>query len=196
MNQRAHWVTSSLNPLKIAVLAVLVAASGCATAPADEAQGGAETTVTSTKVVGFLTDNITHETTADTRTIAVATDVVWGVLGGVYEQLGIPVTTTDPMTMTVGNLGYEARRIDGVRMNAYVDCGNSPAGPVANQYAVTLSVMTKLAKVGESRTEVSTVVDASAKSRAMAGYPVQCTTREKLEELIIKKVGEALGTES
>ena len=91
--------------------------------------------------------------------------------GGVYEQLGIPVTTTDPMTMTVGNLGYEARRIDGVRMNAYVDCGNSPAGPVANQYAVTLSVMTKLAKVGESRTEVSTVVDASAKSRSMAGYP-------------------------
>lgn len=146
-------------------------------------------------VEGFGQEILRRDRLAETKTIAVSTDLVWGVLGGVYEQIGIPVTAVDSETMTVGNLGYEARRIDGSRMNTYVDCGTNFGGPLANTYEVTLSVVTKLAKVDERHTEVSTTVDANAKPRTVAGYPVQCTTRQKLEELIIKKVAEVLGLE-
>ena len=194
MNQRARFDTFALNPLKIAALAFLVGSAACASAPPDEISIQ-ETTMETASVEGFGQEVIRRDRLAETKTIAVSTDLVWGVLGGVYERIGIPVTAVDSKTLTVGNLGYEARRIDGSRMNTYVDCGTNFGGPLANTYEVTLSVVTKLAKVDERHTEVSTTVDASAKPRTVAGYPVQCTTRQKLEELIIKKVAEVLGLE-
>lgn len=195
MNQRARFDTSTLNPLKIASLAVLIGAAGCASAPPDEVPLIQETTMETATVEGFGQEIIRRDRLAETKTIAVSTDLVWGVLGGVYERIGIPVTAVDSKTLTVGNLGFEARRIDGSRMNTYLDCGTNLGGPIANTYEVTLSVVTTLTKVDERHTELSTTVDGNAKPRTVAGYPVQCTTRQKLEELIIKKVAEVLGLE-
>lgn len=195
MTQRARFVTSTLNPLQISALAVLIAAAGCASGPTDEVENLPEMTMETTTIEGLGREILSRDRLAEKQTIAVATNLVWGVLGGVYEQIGIPVTEVDSEKMLVGNRGYEARRIDGVRMNTYVDCGTNFGGPLANNYEVTLSVMTTLAKVDERHTEVSTTVSASAKPRTNAGYPVECSTRQKLEPLIIKKVAEALGLE-
>ena len=196
MNQRACFVTSNLNPFNIAALAVLVAATGCATVPPDQQLVIPESTIGTTTVEGVGREIIGRDRLAEKKTIAVAADLVWGVLGGVYEQIGIPVTSVDSPNMMVGNLGFEARRIDGTRMNTFLDCGTNFSGPLANHYEVTLAVTTKLTKVDENHTEVSTVVDGSAKPRANAGHPIQCTTRQKLEALIVKKVAEALGAGS
>ena len=195
MNQRARFVTSNLNPFKIAALAVLAAATGCATVPPDQLVIP-ESTIGTTTVEGAGREIIGRDRLAEKKTIAVAADLVWGVLGGVYEQIGIPVTSVDSPNMMVGNLGFEARRIDGTRMNTFLDCGTNFNGPLANHYEVTLAVTTKLTKVDENHTEVSTVVDGSAKPRTTAGHPIQCTTRQKLEALIVKKVAEALGAGS
>ena len=195
MNQRARFVTSNLNPRKIAALAVLVAATGCATVPPDQLVIP-ESTIGTTTVEGVGREIIGRDRLAEKNTIAVAADLAWGVLGGVYEQIGIPVTSVDSPNMTVGNLGFEARRIDGTRMNTFLDCGTNFNGPLASHYEVTLVVTTKLTKVDENHTEVSTVVDGSAKPRTTAGHPIQCTTRQKLEALIVKKVAEALGAGS
>lgn len=195
MNQQARYPGFALNRLKIATMSILVAVAACSTAPPD-APRAPESTIGTITVEGFGREIVAHDKIAEKETVAASTDMVWGVLGGVFEQLGIPVTTTDSYTMTVGNGGYEARRIDGTRMNAYLDCGTNFNGPLANHYAVTLSVVTSLAKADGNRTEVSTVVDGSAMPRSNAGHPVQCTTREKLEELIVKKVQEALGLKS
>ena len=195
MNQRARLDTSAFNPVKIAALAVLAGAAGCASAPPEDAPLIPESTMETASVEGFGREIVGRDRIAEKKTVAVSTDLVWGVLGGVYERIGIPVTSVDSKTMTVGNLGYEARRIDGSRMNTYVDCGTNFGGPLANNYEVTLSVVTTLTKVDERHTELSTTVDATAKPRTTAGYPVQCTTRQKLEELIVKKVGEVLGLE-
>lgn len=195
MNQRARFDTSAFNPVKIAALAVLIGGVGCASAPSDEVPMIPETTMETVAVDGYGMETVGRDRLAEKKTIAVSTDLVWGVLGGVYERIGIPVTAVDSESMTVGNLGYEARRIDGSRMNTYVDCGTNFGGPLANTYAVTLSVVTTLTKVDERHTELSTTVDATAMPRTTAGYPVQCTTRQKLEELIVKKVAEVLGLE-
>ncbi len=192
MNHRARHPSSTLDALKIATLSALVAVAGCATATPN-APGIPESTIGTVAIDGVTRQIVGRDNIAEKATVAAATNLVWGVLGGVYDKMGIPVTTTDPMTMTVGNGGFETRRIDGARMNTYLDCGTNFNGPLANHYAVTISVMTTLAEVDGNRTELSTVVDGSAMSRSNAGYPVQCTTREKLEALIVKKVEEALG---
>jgi len=192
MNQPARYPGPTLQPLKIAALAVLVAVAGCATS-APDAPPIPTSTIGTVSVEGVGREIVAHDKIAEKSTVAAASDLVWGVLGGIFEQLDIPVTTTDPWTMTVGNGGFQTRRIDGARMNTYLDCGTNFSGPLANHYAVTLSVITTLAKVDGDHTEVSTVVDGSATPRGTAGHPVQCTTREKLEALIVKKVEEALG---
>ncbi len=192
MNQPARYLDPTLNPLKIAALTVLVAGAGCATS----APGGPaipESTIGTVAVEGVGREILAHDKIAEKSTVAAASNLVWGVLGGVFDQIGIPVTTTDTRTMTVGNAGFQTRRIDGVRMNTYLDCGTNFNGPLANHYQVTMSVITSLERVDGNRTEVSTVVDGSAMPRSNAGHPVQCTTREKLEALIVKKVEEALG---
>ena len=195
MNQRTSFVTTRANPFTVVALAALVAASACSTA--QNAPASLEgTRIGTTRVAGVGAEITSHDTDAERSTLAADPAKVWGVLGGIYEQLGIPVTTTDPYTMTIANGGYEARRIDGVRMNTYLDCGTNFSGPLANVYEVTLAVSTQLTETGENRTEIATALVASARPRTTAGYPVQCTTREKLEELIAAKIAEALGLKS
>ena len=194
MNQPARYPSPTHNPPKIAAVALLIAVAGCASAPSD-APRIPESTIGTVSVEGVGREILAHDKIAEKATVAAGSNLVWGVLGGVFEQLGIPVTTTDTRSMTVGNAGFQTRRIDGSRMNTYLDCGTNFNGPLANHYAVTISVMTTLARVDGDRTEVSTVVDGSAMPRSNAGHPIQCTTREKLEELIVTKVEEALGLE-
>lgn len=192
MNQPARYLSPNLNSLQIATVAALVAVAGCATS-APDVPAIPTSTIGTVSVEGVGREILAHDKIAEKATVAAATDLVWGVLGGVFEQLGIPVTTTDPWSMTVGNAGFQARRIDGARMNTYLDCGTNFNGPLANRYAVTVSVITTLVKADGNRTEVSTVVDGSAMPRSTSGHPVQCTTRQELEALIVKKVEEALG---
>ena len=192
MNQPARYLDPTLNPLKITALTVLVAVAGCATS-APGAPAIPESTIGTVAVEGVGREILAHDKIAEKSTVAAGSNLVWGVLGGVFDQIGIPVTTTDTRTMTVGNAGFQTRRIDGARMNTYLDCGTNFNGPLANHYQVTMSVITSLARVDGDRTEVSTVIDGSAMPRSNAGHPVQCTTRETLEALIVKKVEEALG---
>ena len=191
MKQRVRNISSTLCLPIVAAPVLLAGATGCASAPRDEAPRIAETTMETASVQGVGQEIIRRDRITEKQTISADADLVWGVLGGVYEQLGIPVTEVDSESMTVGNLGYEARRIDGTRMNTYVDCGTNFGGPLANVYEVTLSILTRLSKV-DAQTEVSTTIAATAKPRTNAGYPVDCTSRQKLEPLIVEKVKEAL----
>lgn len=197
MKQQTRYGVSTFHPTRLAALAVVFAATGCASLPPSDPEQVAGTGISTVRIAtasgSSRPDFMVQDIIAEESTIALSAATVWGVLGGVYEQLDIPVTTTDPATMTVGNAGYVARRIGGTRMNAFLDCGMNPGGPLANQYEVTIAVMSRLKKVEEDRTELSTVVNGSAKPRATSGYPVACTTRQELEELIMKKVMEALG---
>lgn len=193
MNPRARFVTFDARAFSVLALAALIAAPACSSAPPDAPPSIEGTRIGTTRVSGLGQNITSHDTDAEKTTVTASADNVWGVLGGVYEQIGIPVTTTDAYTMTIGNGGFEARRIDGSRMNNFLDCGTNFGGPLANLYEVTLAVSTRLSEVDGNRTEIATAVAASAKPRTNAGYPVQCTTREKLEELIVEKVSEALG---
>ena len=127
------------------------------------------------------------------RTIQVAPELVWRVLGGVYSEMDIPVSASNPQTMQLGNGGYKARRIGGKRLNSFIDCGSDLAGPLANQLEVTLTISTKLTPKEEGATEVLTTLDAWGEPRAVSGNPMHCQSRGVLELDIARAVAEALG---
>ena len=176
----------------IALFATLLATTACVSAPTGETGDVPLTDVSTVNVGGFLSQQLTTDLEFVSKEVPVESTLIWGVLPGVYQQLGIPVTNSDPQKMQVGNAGFEVQRVDGSRMNHFLDCGTSRGGPLANSYQVTLTVTTKLTKLGEDRTEVSSLVSGTAVNRSTAGYSVSCKSRETLEELIADRVVETL----
>lgn len=184
---------SRTGPPTISCLVAILAATGCVSAPPADSDGIQLTDVQTVNVAGFVNQQLTNDIELVSHELPVERLLVWGVLPGVYEQLGIPVATSNPQTFQVGNLGYEVQRVDGKRMNSFLDCGMSRGGPIANSHQVTLIVVTKLEEVSAELTKLTTLVSGTAVHRSTAGYPVSCKSREKLEELIADRVGEILG---
>ena len=184
---------SRTRPLKIPCLVALLTATGCVSAPSGDSDGVDLTEIQTVNVAGFVNQQLSNDIELVNHEIPVELQLVWRVLPGVYEQLGIPVATTNPQTYRVGNIGYEVQRVDGKRMNSYLDCGMSRGGPIANSHQVTLTVVTKLEEVSADLTKMTTLVSGTAVHRSTAGYPVSCRSREKLEELIADRVTEILG---
>jgi len=145
------------------------------------------------RVDAYRPVEIFNEPGVGVRTIPVGAETAWRVLGGVYEQLGVPVTEANPRAMLLGNPGYLVRRVDGDRMNAFIDCGSDFSGPLANQYDITLSLTTKLTPKGPDSTEVLTVLEAYGRPRAVSGNTVHCQSRGVLEMKVAQVVAEVLG---
>lgn len=174
-----------------------VAAGGCASGSGggagEEREPVPEQTRTVMRVAGYQPVEIFNEAGLGVRMVEVAAETVWGVVGGVYAQLDIPVEQSDPQAMQIGNQGYSARRIERDRMNTFVDCGHDLAGPLANQYDITLTVATRLTSKGPESTQIVTMVDAFGRPRAVSGNTIHCQSRGELEERIAQRIAEALG---
>ena len=186
------------SPLWGLAMAALVAtaAAGCASGG-----GGANEDTTPLpeqrrnvmRIAGYQPVELYNEAGVGVRTLDVASETVWSVVGGVYAQMEIPVEESDPRVMQLGTPGYAARRIEGDRMNTFVDCGSNLAGPMANQYDITLAVVTKLTSKGPESTEILTMVDAYGRPRAVSGNPIHCQSRGVLEQRVAQRIAEALG---
>lgn len=197
MNDRRRWTASPFVPLLAAAFAALPA--GCASSSgsggpdADDAAPLPPQTRNVLRVANYAPVEIFNEPGVGVRVVAASARNAWGVLGGVYEQLGIPISESNPRAMQLGNPGYRARRVEGDRMNAFIDCGSDFSGPLANQYDITLSIMTKLTAKDDESTEVLTIMDAYGRPQAVSGNPIHCQSRGVLEMRVAQLVAEALG---
>lgn len=120
----------------------------------------------------------------DSRIIPVSADSVWTVLPEVFEALDVPVTHRVQSRWEMGNRGYVAQRVEGRRMNTYVDCGSNLSGQLANLHEVTLSVVVRLSDAPDGGTQVETTVDAYGKPRTTSGNQVHCQSRAALERRV------------
>jgi hypothetical protein len=103
-------------------------------------------------------------------------------LSQVYEMLGVPDHGVNPEGNQYGNPSFRARRIEGKRLSNYIDCGMGvTAIPNANDYQVTLMLLSWISEVDEGGTMVVTTVDATAKPRAVASNAVHCQSKGSLE---------------
>lgn len=118
---------------------------------------------------------------------------VWPLLRGVLEELGIPVGLLDPTTRTIGNPRFRPQRIGKARNSRYFDCGHGvTAVPYADQYELTASVMAHVGTGDDGNARLETVVTGSARSRALSGGAINCTSKGTLERAIADLVGEGL----
>ena len=117
------------------------------------------------------------------RHVNVPMDSVLLGLPRVYEMLGIPDHGVNPEGTQYGNVRFRARRIEGKRLSNYIDCGMGPTAiPKADDYQVTLSVLTRLTPGEDGGTMVVTTVEATGKPRAVSGNPVYCQSNGTLEK--------------
>lgn len=178
----------------------LVALSACASAePALNPNASTRTAV------------ITSDGTFDSQVRTAATDIdrasatftapperVFGLLSAVYARLGVPVAHNETATRMVGNRQFVVSngKLGGQALSTYLNCGMADYGGfAANQYRVTMSVMS-LVRPAATGSEVQTLVEATAANvRATQRQPDKpCTSTGALERRIAAEVRTALGT--
>lgn len=129
---------------------------------------------------------------AQTRNVAAPVASVWSVLPAAFERLGIAAGADNDQKL-FGNPEFRVKRIEGAMLSNFVDCGRGvTAVPVADDYDVTLSVLTRVSTSGEGWSMMTTTVSGRAKPRAVSGAPVYCQSTGKLEQRIFDLVLQSL----
>jgi hypothetical protein len=115
-------------------------------------------------------------------------DRAWQQLPSVYAELGIPVTERNNGARTLGNPGFKVRRrLEGVPLVRYLDCGRTQGAPSAETYEILLAIRTQLT-ADDGRTTVSTLVDAAARPVNFSGEYSACSSTGALEQQIVDRL--------
>ena len=140
--------------------------------------------------VGQMTVD-THPVTESARiSVEFPVDRVWSAMKTAYDSVGVPVTSMDQASHTIGNNSMRVRRrLGDVAMSKYVNCGNVQGVQSADAYEVVGSVVTRLeAPDGPSRTRLTTLVDFQGRPMTIAAEFTRCTTTGQLEKRIAELV--------
>lgn len=125
--------------------------------------------------------------------VSAPVDAVWRALPSVYDSLAVPVTTLDQRRRTIGNEGFKIRRRLGkTQLSQYLECGRSQMEPNADEYEISMSVVTTAHASDSTQTTVTTTVQASAKGLQFAGQFSQCTSKGELETKLQALLRQAL----
>lgn len=174
-----------------ALVTLAACASGGAssgTAPIEGANGAQRSIV---RVDGggassYQTD-LTHDDAAVQTELAAAPDRAYAALPAVYEQLGLPINTAVSDSRTIGVNGAHIRRVGKERMSQFLTCGQDAAGtPLADSYAITLTVMSRVTPSTTAGSLLSTQVLGSAQPIGTSGGSVTCQSTGQLEARIAK----------
>lgn len=127
-----------------------------------------------------------------TARIPAPIDRVWSVLPAVFDSLGIPVDRVDHQRRIIGTEGHRVRRrLGGVSLTRYLDCGSAQGAPSAESYEIHLVLLTEL-QGSASETTAATVMKATARPVNFAGEHSPCSTTGELEARIGRLITELL----
>jgi hypothetical protein len=123
------------------------------------------------------------------HTLPLPPDSVWRSLPRVYEMLGIAEAGAVPDERLFGARNFRPRRIEGNRLSRYIDCGmGATATPKADEYEVTMTLVSEVQPAGDAGTTLETLLQASGRPRAAAGNRVSCQSNGTLEKRIAELV--------
>ena len=135
------------------------------------------------------------EGSTSSHVIAAPGEDVWTALQVVYEELEIPLEVVNLARGYMGNPDFSPRRIGGQRLSRFLDCGYGvTATPRADDYRVTMGVITRVGAAEGGGSSLVTELVANAEPRDVSGAAVQCTSKGRLETMIVEMVEEKLGT--
>ena len=177
----------------LAMCAAVLVIAGCASNSTREAP--AQQSVHISTTAGTRAITVVSSSGPNVHTTYGSIDRVWKALPMVYDSLSIPLTIMDAPTRVIGNEGFKVRRRLGkTPLSKYLECGRSQMDANADEYEITMSVITRLAVVDSQQTKVTTTVEASAKGLQFAGQASSCTSRGALEAQLQQLLMNALWT--
>lgn len=120
------------------------------------------------------------------RAIAVPPDTAFYALVEAYQGLGMTPNTVVSSTRTVGVREARYRQVLGKRrLSDFLSCGTDAAGlPLADQYRVTLTALSRVSPGVSGGSVVATQVSATAQSIAQSTDPVRCESNGRLEDAV------------
>jgi hypothetical protein len=165
-------------------LLLLLPLAGCASSGSSSAPPPAQQTV---MAMGGGNLRVSAADGSNVHTIPFAVDRVWRALPAVYDSLGIPVASLDPVKRTMGNEGFKLRgRLKSVPLSRYVDCGNSTQiGPNADSYEVVLTMLAEVRPAESGAATVTVTFQALARPANFAQEYSQCSSKGVLETRLI-----------
>ena len=119
-------------------------------------------------------------------------DDAWPALLKVYEELKIPAREVNQTTKTVRNLRFVvSRRIGGVRLSRFFDCGRSATGPNANSHRLELEIASRVVSLGQGQSRIDTEITGTGQNmEGTSNSRVLCTSNHQLELRIAARVRE------
>lgn len=182
---------------RISLVLLTLSTASCASS----SPGRTEVGLPSERTVA-VDDNKVYRTTVPANAkvvIPVAPSRVFDALKAVYDELGVPPGTHDPATGRYGNSDFfKTRRFANEPLSAFLNCGESFTGSVANNYRIYMALMSIVRPDGKGGSEVETAFSAQAQNmEGSSGDRISCGSTGRLEERIRKtlllKVGAAGG---
>lgn len=181
--------------MRFAALGLLTLFAACSSAGAGAAPTpGGPTRVISTGDGAYV--QLAQDTRGTSVQVAASPEQVWAALPAVYKELGVEPGTVDPASWTFGNARFVAsRRFAGEPMANLLRCGSTATGaPISSTYRIRMSLLTHLQPAPEGKTEVSTLVQATASSNeGVSNDPVVCASTGALEERIATELRARVG---
>jgi hypothetical protein len=182
----------------LAAAAALGAAAACSSG--GSASPSAAPTVTSVVQPQQLHANANSYdmTTVEERngvmsTILAPADSVWAVLGSVFLELAIEPGTVNNQERYIANTSFRVeRKLGGVSIAKYLDCGSSATGPVAQQSQITMSLSVQVISDSADVSRLKSQVNAYAVPEGMMSTRTHCASTGQLESRITRMVNDAI----
>jgi hypothetical protein len=118
--------------------------------------------------------------------VAASPEKMLAALNAAYADLGIEVKVWDPPHGEVGNRNFtKMYRMGGAPLSDYLGCGVTTTGEAANNYRLTLSLVSQVSSdVGGST--VLTTLTGYAEDLASSKGTISCSTRGTLEGKVLQ----------
>ena len=138
-----------------------------------------------------------EERTVVTSTILAPADSVWAVLGSVFLELGIEPGTVNNQEHYLANTSFRVqRKLGGVSLARYLDCGSSATGPVATQSQITMSLSVQVLYDSAEVSRLKSQVNGYAVAEGAVSARTHCASSGQLEARIARMVNDAIAHRS
>ena len=159
--------------VSIATLSLAACASGPQTAAPDNSR---VTGMSDTHVYKTSDADLHEDLLVDAPRVKVL-----NALKAAYTELGIEMKYSNPVTGELGNLNFvKMHSIAGTPLSNYLNCGQTAMGLVANDYRVTMSMVSMVVAEGTG-SRVQTRLQAHATDAGTSTEPRDCQSLGSLE---------------
>lgn len=177
---------------RVVSIAILGAASGCATSAANGPPPAKHD-----RIIAITESNVIRATELSTPQsihVKARPDSVFALLRAIYPAVGVEIKLFDPPHGEIGNRNFSNYyRLKGIALRNYVGCGTTATGPGADTYRVTMSLVSYVFGDGKDGSNVTTRLEARADDTGLSKGMISCTTTGMLEgrvnEQLLAKTG-------